>query len=72
MKYSLFTAIVAAFASGVSAADAVKGAAEGFAKGISHNISIYDFNLTLSRCHWWWQRQTCLPLHYCGAHQLPR
>ena len=40
MKYSLFTAVVAAFASGVSAADAVKGAAEGFAKGISHNISI--------------------------------
>ncbi|CAN9441202.1 unnamed protein product [Alternaria alternata] len=35
MKYSLFTAVVAAFASGVSAADAVKGAAEGFAKGVT-------------------------------------
>lgn len=33
MKYSLFTAVVAAFASSVSAADGVKGAAEGFAKG---------------------------------------
>jgi pectin lyase len=34
MKYSLFVAVVAAFASSVSAADAVKGAAEGFAKGV--------------------------------------
>ncbi|KAF1849673.1 polysaccharide lyase family 1 protein [Cucurbitaria berberidis CBS 394.84] len=35
MKYSLFVAVAAAFASGVSAADAVKGAAEGFAKGVT-------------------------------------
>jgi pectin lyase len=35
MKLSLLAAVVAAFASGVSAADAVKGAAEGFAKGVS-------------------------------------
>jgi hypothetical protein len=34
MKYSVFAAVVAAFASSVSAADAVKGAAEGFAKGM--------------------------------------
>ena len=33
MKYSFFAAVAAAFASGVSAADAVQGAAEGFAKG---------------------------------------
>jgi len=33
MKYQLFAAVVAAFASSVNAADAVKGAAEGFAKG---------------------------------------
>ncbi|USP76813.1 polysaccharide lyase family 1 protein [Curvularia clavata] len=35
MKYSLFVAIAAAFATTVSAADAVKGAAEGFAKGVT-------------------------------------
>ncbi|KAF1940184.1 pectin lyase A precursor [Clathrospora elynae] len=35
MKYSLVAAVVAAFASSVSAADAVKGAAEGFAKGVT-------------------------------------
>ncbi|EDU46757.1 PelB Pectate lyase [Pyrenophora tritici-repentis] len=35
MKYSLFAAVVAAFASGATAADAVKGAAEGFAKGVT-------------------------------------
>lgn len=33
MKYSLFVAVVTAFVSSVNAADAVKGAAEGFAKG---------------------------------------
>ena len=33
MKYQLFAAVVAAFACSVNAADAVKGAAEGFAKG---------------------------------------
>ncbi|KAI8934311.1 hypothetical protein NX059_009050 [Plenodomus lindquistii] len=35
MKYSLFLAVLSAFASSVSAADAVKGAAEGFAKGVT-------------------------------------
>jgi hypothetical protein len=54
MKYSLFTAVVAAFASGVSAADAVKGAAEGFAKGTRLAMSVFNSILTLSRCHWWW------------------
>jgi pectin lyase len=39
MKYSLFAAVVAAFASSVSAADAVKGAAEGFAKGMYDHLS---------------------------------
>lgn len=35
MKYSVLAAVIAAFASGVNAADAVKGAAEGFAKGVT-------------------------------------
>ncbi|RAR02989.1 polysaccharide lyase family 1 protein [Stemphylium lycopersici] len=35
MKYSLFTAVAAALATTVCAADAVKGAAEGFAKGVT-------------------------------------
>jgi pectin lyase len=34
MKYSVFAATLVAFASGVSAADTVKGTAEGFAKGM--------------------------------------
>lgn len=39
MKLSVFAATLAAFTSGVSAADAVKGAAEGFAKGTSEDAS---------------------------------
>ena len=35
MKYSLFAAVAVALATTVSAADAVKGAAEGFAKGVT-------------------------------------
>ncbi|EUC29164.1 polysaccharide lyase family 1 protein [Bipolaris zeicola 26-R-13] len=35
MKYSLFAAVAAALATVVSAADGVKGAAEGFAKGVT-------------------------------------
>jgi hypothetical protein len=48
MKYSLFTAVVAAFASSVSAADAVKGAAEGFAKGM-YAFSTYERKLILAQ-----------------------
>lgn len=46
MKYSLFAAVVAAFASGASAADAVKGAAEGFAKGMANLSSVSVHTLT--------------------------
>jgi hypothetical protein len=45
MKYSVLAAVVAAFASGVSAADAVKGAAEGFAKGM-YAVLLYERKLT--------------------------
>jgi pectin lyase len=48
MKLSVLAAVVAAFASGVSAADAVKGAAEGFAKGVTGGgkaAAVYPNNL---------------------------
>lgn len=40
MKYSLFLAVLSAFTSSVNAADAVSGAAEGFAKGVTGGGSV--------------------------------
>jgi len=41
MKYSVIVAVFAAFVSNVTAADGVKGAAEGFAKGMWSICAVY-------------------------------
>ena len=72
MKFSIFAA-AAALAGTAFGADAVKGAAEGFAKGVTGKIDlevkIGDYILT--DCRWWFCYPR-LPFHHRRAHQLPR